>query len=373
MSRNKTAASESADASSPAVLRGMNLDEMKRLMERLGLPAFRAKQLYHWVFAKGAPDFGRMLNLPKDLKEKLTEAGVRVGRTRIVEAQGPEDGTRKVVYELEDGRFIESVLMRDEGTGRTSVCVSSQVGCAVGCTFCLTGFGGFQRQLAPDEITGQILDIRNELLAEGETIHGFVFMGMGEPMLNVPNVVRSIRLMTDPDGMAISARRITVSTSGILDGMKEFGRAATGVNLAVSLNATTDERRTMIMPHNKRWPIRQLIEACAEYPAKHRQRVTMEYVLLRGFNDTPEDARRLAALLRPLRCKVNVIMFNPHKDLEFRPATDDALNRFVGVLAEADYTVSVRWSKGREIEAACGQLAAHHFRRAAPTTSDTAV
>lgn len=344
-------------------LRAMTLTEMEALVGSGGFPGYRARQLFEWIYRHGAPDFESMKNLPKPMRVWLAERVV-VGGGRLVRAQGDPDKTRKVLFELADGKFIESVLMRDEGKERTSLCVSSQVGCAVGCTFCLTGYGGFQRQMTVDEIVGEVLDVRRELLLEGERLQGLVFMGMGEPMLNLDAVVKAIRLITDPDGIAMSPRRITVSTSGVIPGIEAFGRARTGANLAVSLNATTDEVRTSIMPINRRWPIAELIACLARFPLAQRQRITIEYVLLRGINDTPEDAARLVHLLRPLRCKVNLIMFNPHDYLHYEPVDAATLDRFAETLASAHYTVSVRWSKGREIEAACGQLAAHHFEKA---------
>jgi 23S rRNA (adenine2503-C2)-methyltransferase len=340
----------------------MTLGEMETLIERGGFPKYRAKQLFEWVYRHGVPDLDSMTNLPKALRGWLAEHVV-IGGGRLVRAQGEPDRTRKVLFELSDHRFIESVLMRDEGKERSSLCVSSQVGCAVGCTFCLTGYGGFQRQMTVDEIVGQVLDVRRELLLEGERLQGMVFMGMGEPMLNLDAVVAAIRLISDPEGIAMSPRRITVSTSGVIPGIEAFGRAQTGANLAVSLNATTDEVRTSIMPLNKRWPIADLIAALAAFPLAQRQRITVEYVLLKGINDSKEDAARLADLLKPLRCKVNLIMFNPHDYLHYEPVDEATLDLFAETLARRHYTVSVRWSKGREIEAACGQLAAHHFER----------
>jgi 23S rRNA (adenine2503-C2)-methyltransferase len=341
----------------------MTRGEMAALVEGGGFPAFRGKQLFEWVYRHGAAEFDAMTNLPKAMRGWLAERVV-IGGGRLVRAQGRPEGTRKVLFELGDGKFIESVLMRDEGKERTSLCVSSQVGCAVGCTFCLTGYGGYQRQLAVDEIVGQVLEVRRQLLLEGERLQGMVFMGMGEPMLNLDAVVKAIRIISDPEGIAMSARRITVSTSGVIPGIEAFGRAQTGANLAVSLNATTDAVRTSIMPLNKRWPIRALIDALARFPMSPRQRITVEYVLLKGINDTAEDAARLVELLRPLRCKVNLIMFNPHEYLHYEPVDMGTLDRFAETLAAGHYTVSVRWSKGAEIEAACGQLAAHHFEKA---------
>ena len=355
---------EKADSPAAPCLRGMTKTEMIGLLEPGGFPPYRASQLYHWIYRRGAESLGEMANLPEALREWVG-ARVRVGGIDLLEIKGPEKGTRKIVFELSGASVIESVLMRDEGKGRTSLCVSSQVGCAVGCTFCLTGYGGFQRHCTTGEIVAQVLHVRRHLCAPQERLHTVVFMGMGEPMLNVEAVVKAIGLLADGEGLAISPRRITVSTAGVVPGIEAFGQAQTGANLAVSLNATTDEIRTSIMPLNQRWPISELIEACRTFPMKPRQRITVEYVLLKGINDSLDDARRLVRLLRPVRCKVNLIMFNPHKLLKFEPTTERALNRFAKTLAEADYTVAVRWSKGREIEAACGQLAAHAFFRKA--------
>lgn len=345
-----------------AALRGMTLAEMTALLAEGGFPAFRAKQLFHWVHKQGADSLDEMGNLPKAMRQWLAGRAY-LGGVFLMKADGPPDRTLKVLFGLSDGKVIESVVMRDEGKERTGLCVSSQVGCAVGCTFCLTGYGGYQRQLAPDEIVGQVIAVRRRLLREGETLRSIVFMGMGEPMLNLDAVVKAVGLIADPEGIGISPRRITVSTSGVVPGIEAFGRAETGANLAVSLNATTDRTRTEIMPLNKRWPIKELLAALREFPLKPRQRITVEYVLLKGVNDTPEDARRLCDLLRGLSCKVNLIMFNPHELLHFEPVSDATLDLFVKELADRHYTVAVRWSKGREIEAACGQLAAHYFHR----------
>ncbi len=342
-------------------LAGMNLSEMTALLGEGGFPPFRAKQLFHWVYRNAAASLDDMTNLPKTMRQFLAERTL-MGGVKLIEAQGRENRTRKAVWELPDGRAIESVVMRDEGKDRTSLCISSQVGCAVGCTFCLTGYGGFRRHCTTDEIVGQVLAIKRQLLLEGEQIHGLVFMGMGEPMLNLDSVLKAIALISDPEGIALSPRRITVSTSGIVPGIEAFGKAQTGANLAVSLNATTDDVRTSIMPLNKKWPIRDLMNALKRFPLKPRQRITVEYVLMKGINDDVDDARRLAAMLRPLACKINLIMFNPHELLDFEPAPSSTLDMFLKILTEENYTVSVRWSKGREIEAACGQLAAHYFR-----------
>jgi 23S rRNA (adenine2503-C2)-methyltransferase len=341
-------------------LRGMDLAAMERLMAGGSFPRFRARQLFQWVHRHGVDRLDQMRNLPADLRDWLGRRA-RLGEITLRKIDGTPGRTQKVVWGLADGRVVESVVMRDEGKGRTSLCISSQVGCAVGCTFCLTGYGGFQRHCAVDEIVGQVLATRGRLLGEGEQLHSLVFMGMGEPMLNLESVIESIRILAHPEGAAISPRRMTVSTAGVIPGIVEFGKAGTGANLAVSLNATTDETRTAIMPLNRRWPIADLIDSLRSIPLKPRQRITIEYVLMRGVNDDPEDAQRLVKLLRELKCKVNLIMFNPHRLLSYEPVGDETLQMFLKTLADARYTVSVRWSKGREVEAACGQLAAHYF------------
>jgi len=342
------------------ILRALSVEALTTMLAEAGFEPYRAKQLFHWVFARGEEDPRAMSNLPKALQAWLAEQCEPSGLA-LVRAEGPEGGTRKVLFRLRDGRHVESVIMRDEGAGRTSLCLSSQVGCAMGCTFCLTGFGGFQRNLTPDEIIGQAIEIRRRLLAEGEAIHHLVFMGMGEPIHNLDHVLATLRLFPDPVGFGLSRRRITVSTAGVVPGIERLGREKLDVGLAVSLNATTDETRTALMPINKKWPLAVLLEALRQYPLEPRRRITLEYVLLHGVNDTAEDARRLVRLLRGLRCKVNLIMFNPSPHLPFEPVAEPVLDLFARTLAQADLTVTVRWSKGREVEAACGQLAAHYF------------
>ncbi len=341
-------------------LRGMDQAAMTALLAEAGFEPYRARQLYQWVYRRGADSLDEMTNLPKALRAFLGER-TRLGGVEPVRATGPTGETQKWLFRTVDGRFIESVVMRDEGVGRTSLCVSSQVGCALGCTFCMTGFGGFQRQLGVDEIVGQALAVRRHVLAADEPLHHVVFMGMGEPLLNLDAVVPALRLLVDPDGVGLSRRRVTVSTAGVVPGIERLGQSEVGIGLAVSLNATTDATRSSIMPLNKKWPISELLGALARYPIEQRRRHTIEYVLLRGVNDTPEDAQRLARLLKPLRAKVNLIMFNPSPHLPYQPVAEPVLDHFAGVLSRAEMTVTVRWSKGREIEAACGQLAAHYF------------
>ena len=344
-------------------LQGMSLHEMTELVRSGGFEAWRARQLYHWVYKKGADSFDAMKNLPARMRAHLAERA-RICPLELQRVTGASGATNKALFRLHDGRLIESVTMRDPETGRTSFCVSSQVGCALACSFCLTGFGGWQRNLTAGEIIGQALTMRARMLSPDETLDNMVFMGMGEPMLNLEAVEPALRLLTDPEGFGLSRRRITVSTAGVVPGIETLGRAEPKVNLAISLNATTDETRSLIMPINKRWPIAELLRAVAEYPLEARRRVTIEYVLLKGVNDTLDDARRLVELMRSLRCKVNLIMFNTCPELPYEPVAPETLDAFAGILSKANLTVTVRWSKGREIEAACGQLAAHSLERA---------
>ncbi|MCE5228136.1 23S rRNA (adenine(2503)-C(2))-methyltransferase RlmN [bacterium] len=345
-------------------LRGMDLAAMGGLLAEGGFETYRARQLYQWVFRNGAESIDEMGNLPKPMRAFLAER-TTIGGVELVRENGPRGGTQKLLMRTHDGKFIESVVMRDEGAGRTSLCVSSQIGCAVGCAFCLTGFGGFQRNLRTDEIVGQVLAVKRHVLAEDEPLAHVVFMGMGEPMLNLGAVVPALRLLIDPDGVGLSRRRVTVSTAGIVPGIEKFGKEEVGVGLAVSLNATTDETRSEIMPINKKWGIKELIGAIEKFPMEARRRVTIEYVLLKGINDTVDDAERLVRLLRKLPVKVNLIMFNASPQLPFKPADEERLEMFAAVLSRSNMTVTVRWSKGREIEAACGQLAAHYFEKSA--------
>ena len=343
-------------------LLGMPLEGIQARLEQAVFPRFRATQIYQWLYKKGASSLDEMTNLPRPLREWLAQH-TPLGALERVKVQGEAETTQKVLFRTTDGNYIESVVMRDEGAGRTSLCLSSQVGCAMGCTFCLTGFGGFQRNLTAGEIIGQALQIRRHVLAPEEPLHHIVFMGMGEPMHNLDAVIPALKLLTDPEGFGLSKRRITVSTVGHVEGLRRFAVENPGVSLALSLNATTDATREKIMPINKRWKLRDLIAAIEAYPLEQRRRVTVEYVLIRGINDTPEDAKRLAGLLRGLRCKINLIMFNEHEKLPYKQVPAETLQGFMKVLSEAHYTVTVRWSKGREIDAACGQLAAHFFEK----------
>ncbi|MFP4579354.1 MAG: 23S rRNA (adenine(2503)-C(2))-methyltransferase RlmN [Candidatus Sumerlaeia bacterium] len=357
----------------PEFLRAMTQDDITAFMQRAGHPAFRAKQLFQWVYEKGARDYEAMTNLSKDLRQWLSEK-VPLGGLALERVSGERDETQKLLFRTNDDQLIESVIMRDDfaddddeedaSQGSTapmdkvSLCVSSQVGCPLGCQFCMTGEGGFRRQLRTDEILDQVLQAR-DAIADNERIGNIVFMGMGEPMLNLKAVIPALRLLTDPRAFNIATRRITVSTAGVIPGIIEFGEARTEVNLAVSLNATTQKTRDLIMPGCRKWPIDQLLATCREFPLFKRRRITFEYVLFKDINDTADDLRRLKAMLKGISCKINLIIYNPGAATALEPSSEDHAQAFRDRLADANYTVSLRRSKGRRHRAACGQLAAH--------------
>ncbi|OPZ16328.1 MAG: putative dual-specificity RNA methyltransferase RlmN [candidate division BRC1 bacterium ADurb.BinA364] len=337
------------------ILLGRDLSEIVAETQRAGFEAYRGKQLFFWLYQKGVDSLDRATNLPKAYRAYWDER-YAVGMPAIERTTGRPGGTQKILYRLRDGQCIEGVLMRDKG--RASLCVSTQAGCALRCQFCLTGLGGFARDLEPGEIVGQVLASR-ALLGPNEPLNNMVFMGMGEPLLNLEAVIKALRLIVSPQAMAFSSRRATVSTAGVAPGIRKFSDAQTGANLAVSLNATTDEVRDRLMPINRKYPLAELLDACRAFVMPNRRRITFEYVLLRGVNDSPADAKRLVKLVHGIPCKINLILFNRHEALPFQPSNPEAVEAFRAIVSDANYTVAVRHSKGQEIQAACGQLAGH--------------
>ncbi len=320
-----------------------------------GRPAFRGRQVARWVHARGVRDFAEMTDLSLALRGQLAELWQTAALTRE-QVHRAEDGTRKLVLGTCDGARIEAVLIPEER--RHTLCVSSQIGCSLDCSFCATGRLGLGRNLLAEEIVDQVLH-GAEVMAEdgkGELSH-IVFMGMGEPLLNLGNVVQAIRVLTHPDGFAFSPKRITVSTSGVVSRMAELGRAVP-VRLAVSLHATTDEVRDVLVPINKRFPIAELLEACADYPVARRDRISFEYTLMRDVNDSREDALRLARLIQGLRAKVNVIPMNEHAGAPYLRPGEERIEDFVETLASRGVTATLRRPRGDDILAACGQLGA---------------
>ena len=323
--------------------------ELEDLSVELGASRYRGRQLATWIYRKGVVDLEAMTDLPKDFRTAL--AGRAVIELPEVERETPsQDGSRKLVFRLADGGRVSSVLMPDEG--RVTLCLSTQVGCGYACAFCLTGTMGLSRNLTAAEMLGQVL--RANALEHATHL---VFMGMGEPLANYAEVVKTLRILTDAKlGLGYSPRRITVSTVGLVTGIEKLGREDLKVNLAISLHAPDDETRNQLMPVNRSWNVEALMAAVRKYPLAPRQRVFFEYVLLDGVNDGSDDARQLARLLRNVRAKVNLIPFNDWPGSEFRRPPLARILAFQSILLEAGITTTVRWSKGEDIGAACGQL-----------------
>ncbi len=332
----------------------------------MGLKKYRALQVFEWIYGHHAESFDEMTNIAKAERLLLAER-FYISHLRALKTECSVDGTRKFLFELEDEHTIESVLIPDED--RNTLCISSQVGCAQACRFCLTGGGGFLRNLEAFEIADQVLAVEKMLAAEPAAaadkgssygrfrhITNIVLMGMGEPLANFDQVLNALLIITADKGPGFSPRRVTLSTDGLVPEIEKLGRSGMKVNLAVSLNATTDEVRDRIMPVNRRYPIKELLAACRRYPLDDRRKITFEYVILREVNDSEADALRLAKLLRGIQCKVNLIPFNPFPGSEFKRPDDNVVQRFKKILTDHHYTALVRESRGRDISAACGQL-----------------
>ncbi|UCF91555.1 MAG: 23S rRNA (adenine(2503)-C(2))-methyltransferase RlmN [Desulfobacterales bacterium] len=325
------------------------------------IPSYRAVQIRKWIYLRQADTFESMTDLSKEIRASLNRH-FTIRRLEKVALETSSDGSRKYLFRLQDGKFIESVLIPERN--HATLCISSQVGCAQNCRFCLTARGGFERNLTQGEIIAQVRDVQNDLNA-GQPLTNIVFMGMGEPLANYQNVVHAIRTITDSTlGLGFSSRRVTVSTAGLVPKICALGRD-TKVNLAVSLNATDDQTRSALMPLNRGYPLKQLLEACRNYPLPPGRRITFEYILIKGMNDSVADARRLAHLLRPIRAKINLIPFNPHEGSTFERPDDHVIANFQEILLQKNYTVIIRRSKGQDISAACGQLRARSTGRGA--------
>jgi 23S rRNA (adenine2503-C2)-methyltransferase len=335
-------------------IKSLSREELQARLIAMGLKKYRADQILTWIFTHHAGAFEEMTNIAKPERELLS-AAFFISRPSVVRTEASADSTRKFLFALEDHHTIESVLIPDED--RQTLCISSQVGCQQACRFCLTGSRGFTRNLRAYEIVDQVLEITRVLKQERQRrITNIVLMGMGEPLANFDEVVAALKVITSEKGLGFSPRRVTVSTDGLVPEIDRLGNCSVKVNLAISLNATTDEVRDRIMPVNRRYPIKELLAACRRFPLEPRRRITFEYVLLKGVNDFVEDARRLAQLLRGIKCKVNLIPFNPFPGSEFKRPDDAAVRQFQKVLLDHNYTAPVRESRGSDISAACGQL-----------------
>ena len=329
-----------------------DLVDLTRYVTSIGEKPFRAGQIYSWLFKRGVLSIDEMTDVSKGFRELLGE-GFTVALPEVIDTRVSVDGTRKLLLGLRGGEMVESVIIPEEE--RTTLCVSTQAGCALGCRFCMTGEGGAGRNLTLSELAGQVL-VARRVLGEDGNLTNVVLMGMGEPFLNYDNVVSFLRVLTDDNGLAVAPRKVTVSTAGVVAGIEKLGKEELNVNLAVSLNATTDEVRTRIMPINKKYPLDLLIRALRAYPLKRGKSITIEYVMLGGVNDTPDDMQRLVEMLRGIPVKINLIPFNPYKGSEFSRPPDETVLAFHKHLLDAGYTVIIRSSKGADILAACGQL-----------------
>lgn len=329
-------------------LKNLAPDELVTFLAGLGKEKFRAGQLMRWIYGRGVTDFDAMTDLAKSLREDLA-ARAEVSRLTRLAVEQSRDGTRKYLLQLPDQRSVETVLIPMEGE-RNTLCISTQVGCAMQCAFCLTGTFGLVRNLTAGEIVNQVCAAR-----EDANVDNIVLMGMGEPLHNLDNVVRALQILYSEQGFDYSPRKITLSTSGLVPEMLELGRRIR-VNLAVSLNATTDAVRNELMPVNRRYPLKVLMEACRNYPLAPRQRITFEYILIRGVNDSPADAKRLVGLLHGVKAKVNLIPYNEHAGSAFRSPDAQAIESFQTYLLSRDIVAIRRASKGQDISAACGQL-----------------
>ena len=349
-------------------LRSLSLSELSTLVDRMGERPYRARQLFRWLHLRGAASLEEMSDLPRAFRERLLGES-RLPTLRIDAVQQSADGTRKYRLRTQDGKLIEAVYMPDVDASeeddatpgiRRTLCVSTQVGCAMGCTFCMTATMGLLRNLSAGEICDQVYRVNADLRAQGivaeRPLTNLVYMGMGEPLHNYANVMRSLELLLHEEGANFSHRHVTVSTSGLVPNILRFGEE-TQVKLAVSLNATTDEQRARLMPVDKKWNIAALIDAVRRFPSRQGRRVTFEYVLLKGVNDSDEDAARLSALLQGLPVKVNLIPYNENPGLGFGDPGAERLAEFRQVLAARGIVSMVRKNRGRDIAAACGQLA----------------
>src|SRR3954468_6252040 len=343
---------------------GLGRPEIAEEMAAFGAEKFRAGQLWHWIYHRGVTDFAAMTNLAKAFRERLA-GSFELSRPDISRAQSSADGTRKWLLRFDDGQEVETVHIPESDRG--TLCVSSQVGCTLTCTFCHTGTQRLVRNLTAAEIVAQVMIARDALdewpsPQEDRQLTNIVLMGMGEPLYNYDNVAAAMKIVMDPEGLAISRRKITLSTSGVVPVIARCG-AELGVNLAISLHAVTDELRNKLVPLNKKYPIAELLEACRTYPgSSNARRITFEYVMLKGVNDSPADARELVRLLKGIPAKVNLIPFNPWPGAPFECSTDAAIAAFSDIAFNAGYSAPVRTPRGRDISAACGQLKSESVR-----------
>lgn len=332
----------------------LSFSELQRFLVELGEPKFRAKQVWEWLYKNYAVDFESMRNLPKSLITKLQSSADLGVLEPVVEEYSSDGFTKKVLFKLHDGRLIETVLMRYDK--RNTICMSSQAGCAMGCVFCATGQMGFMRHLTVGEMVGQYAYFGHALKQEEARISNVVMMGMGEPLHNYDNTLAAVDRITDPTGIDLGNRKITISTVGLIPAMRRYADEKRQTPLAVSLHAATDEERDALIPVNSRWPIEELMETCRYYIAQTGRRLTFEWALIKGENDTVEQADRLGKLLKGMLCHVNLIPLNPTKGYAGRPSNPERVKAFIDKLSEYGVSATVRVRRGIDIQAGCGQL-----------------
>src|SRR3954453_3060685 len=335
-----------------------DLHELETALAQLGHSRFHARQIFQWIYKRGITDFDQMSDLPRDLRLST----MFVATTPAVErVERSSEGTTKFLLRLADGKHIESVYIPD--TPAQTFCISTQVGCAMRCAFCLTGKMGIDRNLTAGEIAGQVRVLASELGMLDRRFN-IVLMGMGEPLHNYDSTMKALRMLADEHGFAMSARRMTLSTVGVLPALERLATEPLMPNLAISLHATTEEQRDLLVPINRKYGLKELLDACRRFPLKRRERITFEYVILQDVNDTPEDARRLVKLLNGIKGKVNLLPLNEAAGIPYERPADDRVNAFARILSDHGVVVSVRKSRGRDIRAACGQLITESTRKA---------
>jgi 23S rRNA (adenine2503-C2)-methyltransferase len=340
----------------------MELSELEQALDSMGHPRFHARQLYQWVHKRGVTDFADMTDIGRELRASLAGA-FHITTPEVLRRDQSTDGTTKLLLRLEDGQLIESVYIPD--TPANTFCLSTQVGCAMKCGFCLTGKMGIIRNLTAGEIAGQVRVLVREL-GMLQSRFNIVLMGMGEPLHNYDEVMKALRMLADDHGLAVNPRRVTLSTVGVLPALERLATEPLMPNLAISLHATTEDQRDMLVPINRKYGLKELLDACRRFPVKRRERITFEYVMLKGVNDTDDDARRLVRLLNGIKAKVNLLPLNEAAGIPYERPSDARVNRFAQIVAERGLTVSVRKSRGRDIRAACGQLITESTRLKSP-------
>lgn len=338
-------------------IKDLSLEELKARLKSLKEPPYRAEQIFEWIYKKGVRSFGQMTDLPAKLRDYLSDKFYITGSEIIKTQISKLDGTRKYLFKLSDGEMVEGVLIPAKdpagGTGRQTICLSSQVGCAFGCKFCASGLLGIKRDLRCGEILDQALGIQNNIK---QRITNAVMMGTGEPLANYDNVMKAIAALNSPYGFGIGARKITVSTAGYIPGIKRYMEEKAQFELSISLHAATDEVRSMLMPINRKYPLAELMNVCREYTKEKGRIITFEYILIKNLNSSLKDAKNLVRLLKGLNCKVNLIPFNRVSDLSYSPPSYRELGDFQKLLEDGGINSTIRAQRGADIDAACGQL-----------------